>query len=572
MCGIHFIVSRHPSDVQHMDAMVASARHRGPDQEGIHKGQFGAFHYALGHNRLAIVGGPEFVQPLFNERYVMAINGEIYNHHALANRYGISETQNDSTTLFHLLIQEGPKILEEVNGMFGLIFIDLVQQTILTSRDCSGQKPLYFAATKDRLVMSSECRAIEEVQPLKLDAQQVRAYLNFKYVEAGGSLFEEVRQIGASTYTLWDHALEACEHTLHPKLSTGMDLKTALSHATVDHCLGTGAPALLLSGGMDSSILLHELKHAGINPTAYTFNTGTQDVQYAKKLAKDYETPLVVVEPETHSFNEFIKDIDLPVGDGAFYFNWLMSREIAKKHKVVLSGAGADELFGGYLRHQAYQKYLSKKQFWLIAKPLSYALGLLPKSEPKRRIKRFFGALSSDEKQTFANFRRLNLGIPFSSNKGTLTLKEALNCDATEYLQQDILSLSDQAGMAHSVEFRAPFLDHRLVQKASQLPAQDKLKNAGKHHLKALYQSEKGLSEVIHRKKMGFGIPFHEFFGEDQTAYVNEKLKLLNSCLTSQEIEKIRKNLQTPNPLNSNEWWAVFILLKWLDNRNLDLV
>ena len=331
-------------------------------------------------------------------------------------------------------------------------------------------------------------------------------------------------------------------------------------------------PAVFFSGGLDSSIIISELLGIGKNPIAFTLDTenkssySTSDTRFSKQFVSGSNIEHKIISPNPNDFDDFIHSIDVPIGDGAFFFNWLLAKEISRSHKVALSGAGADELFGGYNRHIAFYRYKQNKNILVLLSKLRFLLNMYPKGHSKRLLKTFFSSISSNERLTFLNFTSLKLGLGFynSEKEALFSVKQMFDHDISNFLCQDVLSLSDQAGMAHGLEIRSPFLDTNVYNFSQSLNSNSKLESNGKKHLKECYSRNKALSSVINRKKEGFGVPFISFFGVHRLDQLYDDVNELRDFTSKNELSSIKKIISLKDDNYSNEYWTLQILSKWL--------
>lgn len=559
MCGVHFIQSQNGQCEQWIESFVLNSTHRGPNGKGFFSGKINELNFSLGHNLLAV---NDFVeQPLSkNERYFLSYNGEIYNYLELAQKHKVELKTNDSEVLFELLIQFGAEILPQLNGMFAFVFVDKERGESIIARDYFGQKPLYYSQNEESFFVSSELRNLKTVDS-KISRDSILQVLNFKYTK--DTCFDNIKTVEAASYLVLKADNSFTSHHYSLDQNNKLTLKEAISSSVSAHSKGDIRPAVLLSGGLDSSIILRELVLQNRNPIAYTLDTlnESEDLFHAKKLCEDLNVEHRIIAPSITDFEQFIDSIDQPVGDGAFYFQWLLAREISKEHRFALCGNGADELFGGYRRHQAFKQYLRYKPLFLSLKSL---FGKAFKNNAS--LEKFFSNIDQNAQQTFINFskNRFDLEAPIHVKKDVFTLNEALNFDIENYLEQDVLKITDQSAMAFGLEYRSPFLDSAIFALSSELEAKEKIKNKGKFHLKELYKKDALLQEILKRKKQGFGIPFTDYWSDTMKFDLLDLTIAIDSYITKKELEHIHKMIYSWNNKWSNEYWTILILCKWL--------
>ncbi len=532
MCGIHLIWGK-GANKKSIEGMLAFAHHRGPDQQAALSPWPGMW---IGVNRLKITHPtPEADQPFWSPdgNYFLIWNGEIYNFRALARQLemmGVSLTTNsDTEVLMHWLRIFGNKGLEKLEGMYALILVNLIEKSILVARDKNGEKPLYYAQNPDRLIISSDARAIRQVRKSEIDTDQFGHYFYLRAPLPGKTLFREVREwkpnrnswIQQHSAFRWD-SISGIKKS--PEGSTKSGFRKVLEQAISRQFQADVPLGIQLSGGVDSS-LLYALWHrqSGKALPAYTI---THEKKYQKKYSDGPNAEKLTAKiPAEHSlievnqqnflanWDEYLKSVDVPVGDSAGFLTWMIGKEAKRDVKVMISGAGADELWGGYQRHKAFDFYLKNKS-WLL--PLQPILQKLPLG---REFQKFISSIQTDPKSTFLNFTGLK-PIPaeisedyerlFSGEK--MEYAAALEFDRQNYLVQDILKIQDSALMAHGIEGRSPYLDEGMLNFQKSVKNHENLK--GKKWLKECLE-DLGLSWIPKRKKTGFGLPLAEWFAAD---------------------------------------------------------
>jgi len=567
MCGIHLILSNKKEHAAKVKQMAESAVHRGPDGLHVKETIVGNKFLGLGHNLLHIVGEKPTVQPLMTTNSALIFNGEIYNYNELAKKYDLEKGSNDSSVLHALLEKKGLGCLGELNGMFSFAFIDFKKQKVCLARDTFGQKPLYFSSQNNELIVSSECRSLLSSGLIHSDIRRtgVLEILHQKHVDLGESIYENISSVLPGEIIEIDHQLKIKREQFSLEKSEEKNsLDHLFSNSLALHTSTINSPALFLSGGLDSALLLHYLKEEnGQTPVCYTVNTDSNDLSFAKKLVEFYDVPHQIVEAKTENFSAFIQDLDAPVGDGASFLQYELSKEIKKNHKVALSGNGADELFAGYNRHIAYQKFLKNKPLLLLLKRLQFLSVLYPNQDRKRLLKKFFSSLNSNEEATFRNFYSLQL-LPYhqSNNNEKFSLEDALHSDLINYLTQDLLAISDLTGMSAGIEIRSPFLDQHIFNYSNQYSVEQKLSKGTKTLLKDLTKKNVILSSISERKKQGFGIHFHSFFKGRMKELID--INPLRDFLSKEQLDQIKRVINQDNDLLSNEYWTLLILTSWL--------
>jgi asparagine synthase (glutamine-hydrolysing) len=343
---------------------------------------------------------------------------------------------------------------------------------------------------------------------------------------------------------------------------------------------------IFLSGGVDSTLLLalaQELGHEhipvfSITNSAQEKSFGTEDYRYARLAAQQFKADYQEINIESSMLNDmegWVAQLDQPIADTAMLLTCLIAQKAKESVKVVLSGAGADEVFGGYHRHGAFEQYLKYRRFFTFLLPLlKWGAWLLPDGfahpyrKQSRLWKKFLQQLHKNPTQTFINFTKMQNSISSLEQHGLLDLSESfLEYEQQTYLSADILKLSDNMPMLHSLELRVPYLDNDLLNYMNQFTPQSILKNGKKHHLKTLL-NQRGGQLYTARPKEGFGIPFGGWIR--QQTHQNKLDILRNPHQTIFEYvdyacmqKMLSAHLQQKADFTS-EIWALWILSLWL--------
>ncbi|HAP61421.1 MAG TPA: asparagine synthase (glutamine-hydrolyzing), partial [Cytophagales bacterium] len=404
MCGIHVYLSDSPQEdsLQHM---MASGTHRGPDHSGRESISLANHWLGLAANRLMISDrSTASHQPLAGPEHSWLIyNGELYNAFELRNELlqigGITfKSRSDTEVLLHALYQWGTDLIPRLNGMFAFAFWHGQKQELWLARDRSGMKPLYWTQADGDRVYSSEVRGLMAGLGHKLrpEPEEIKNLLMQRHPQYSG--YQGVQPVQPGAYHRWSAALGWSEtkwyaqpRNVTPPSEPISQLKELMTDALLRQMEAQVPMGMFLSGGVDSTLLLALQQEEGI-PRLPAFSVshrpedvrfGTRDGDYAAQAAKQYRTTLDSLEitPQVlERFPEYIQGMDVPIGDSGGFLTWLLAgRAKSQGFGVVLSGAGADELFAGYNRLAAYQRYLRRLEFWHRTAPLLQKLApLLP--------------------------------------------------------------------------------------------------------------------------------------------------------------------------------------------------
>lgn len=561
MCGIVGIVEQDPARTVAPDdlaRMVRMLHHRGPDEEG----SVTLPGVGLGMRRLAIVDLAGGQQPILNETGDIKVvaNGEIYNFRELQRELeGFGHTfhsrQSDIEVLVHAYEQWGEDFLVRLRGMFALALWDGRTRTLIAARDRAGEKPLYWTETPRGLLLASEVKALlvrpevsRELDPVSLDQ-----FLTYEYVLAPRTLLKGVHKVPPAHFLRYRGG-EATVHRYWDAADVGLrdwtddDAAGALRDAlrtSVRRQLMADVPlGAFLSGGIDSSSIVALMSEAAttVNTFSIGFADGTyNELPYAREVAGLFKTNHRerTASPDLGDmFERLIVHLDEPFADVSLFPTFTVS-ELAREHvKVVLSGDGGDELFGGYDAYQA--QALAAKLGWMgdaLMPALAGVAAALPPTEQKKglvnKVKRFSAGattapsdlghyrwmvyLGAREKARLYNAGlREALGSvdvygPVREALGRFSQDDVLNrqlyADLSLYLADDILVKVDRMSMATSLETRAPFLDGDLMELAFSMPGHLKIRNGERKWI--LKQAMKDLlpAGILNRRKEGFSIP-----------------------------------------------------------------
>ncbi len=569
MCGIVGIFdTRAPNPVDRalLARMNQVQLHRGPDAGGEY---FGAG-VALGHRRLSIIDLASGQQPLFNEDGTVAIvyNGEIYNYVELIDelkRAGHTfRTRCDTEVIVHAWEEWGAKCVERFNGMFAFALWDSNKSTLFLARDRMGKKPLYYSLLDDgRLLFASELKSLLAEPKLRreLDPQAIEDYFAYGYVPDPRCILKSVRKLPpASTLVwqrgapqpapriYWDVSFRAVKPASEEELQ--QELVARLREATRIRLVSEVPLGAFLSGGVDSSAVVAQmaaLNNSAVNTCSMSFGDPRfNESEYALQVARQFNTNHRSEQVDSDDFDllDALGGVyDEPFADSSAIPTYRVC-QLARKHvTVALSGDGGDEVFAGYRRYRWHMKE-ERVRNMLPAAVRQPVFGLLGRLYPKidwaprvLRAKTTFEALARDSLEGYFHGVSImpdRLRLPaysqkFRSDLGGYHALSVLTeharraptshplsliqyLDMKTYLPGDILVKVDRAAMANSLEVRVPILDYTLVDWASGLAPEQKLRgDEGKWIFKK--SLEKTLTqEILYRPKMGFGVPIAHWF------------------------------------------------------------
>lgn len=625
MCGIAGIVTRDgslPSE-EMLERMSEAIEHRGPDGPGLWR----APGVGLAHRRLAIIDlSPSGKQPMHARSFTndvggrqtctIVFNGEIYNYRALRlelEALGASfHSSSDTEVILEAYRAWGIMCLERLHGMFAFALWDGGQNKLLLARDRIGKKPLFYTTTADgHLAFASEIKALSSAVALKPDWQAVRLFLGLQYVPSPRTGFENVSQIPIGSYGIWDGKglRVVAYHSYTDKRplpyeggveKASGEIRRLLDEAVRLRLLASDVPVgAFLSGGIDSAaVVAFASKH--VHRPLQTFTMGFPNLEMderreAREIARHFGTEHEEFEARPDQLQALIDEIivhyDAPYADSSALPLWLLSRETAKQIKVVLTGDGGDELFGGYRRYAAYEMALQMSTLPFVGKYASFlaGLGILP--SPWARFFETIAVLKKDSRRAYGE---LFCGSYFSSARVSFTcrrefveqtraadpvtfiaaqmrdasLDAAMRFDLTSYLPDDLNVKMDRATMRFGLEARSPFLDQQLVAYAAALPLNFKVLHGKKKIV--LKRALRGIvpNEVLTRKKRGFQVPLATWFRGPLAKLLHDRLcdpsLPLASLLEPQAVRRlIDENAAGAD--HGNRLWMLLALSTWLN-------
>ncbi|GAL84417.1 hypothetical protein MYP_1645 [Sporocytophaga myxococcoides] len=608
MCGINVIVDKtRLLDESCIKNMNAATLHRGPDHSGICIFKNSSCNIFLGNNRLKITDPhSRSDQPMVSvdQNYGISYNGEVYNYKSLKSTL-LSDfdfkTDGDTETVFYKIIKSGLLSAGEFNGMFAFAFYDHAKQTISICRDERGIKPIYYFEDENYFIASSEIKGILATGLVRkeLNDKEIYNYLHFKYARRPNTFYKNIFELEPGTYLQLNNHFQRETRSFKSNTSIGYPFKKQhynkeeilekseeiIQQAIREQTYSAGRSGIFLSGGVDSTLLLavsKELFGSGVKTYSIVNSkeeawAGTEDFSYSRLAAKKYKsshTELQISSVDLERLDEIIQKLDQPIADSAILLTYLLSERAFEDVKVILSGAGADEIFAGYNRHKAFNIYL--KYFRnSLAIHTGHVLGEIQSYRSKflRLISRFLSDIDQDPQTTFYNFSNLKFRDflrlqEFGElwNKDQL-LDSALNFDKNYYLVNDILCLTDQMTMTHCLEARVPYLDKNTVVWSESLGASTLLKNGPKWILKELLQRKGGV-DFVRRKKEGFGLPLKSWFEKDEGKNILNQLKEKNQILYRYfpyyKVDQMIEHQERRSADYTAELWALIILSRWL--------
>lgn len=584
-----------------LEDMMNKIVHRGPDSSG----KFVNEDICLGFRRLSIIDLEGGSQPLYNEdgSMILVFNGEIYNHRELRSelieRGHIFKTRTDSETLLHGFEEYGEELPSRLRGMFSFVIWDTKTKTLFGARDPFGIKPFYYAFMGKSMLFGSEIKGFLPHPDFekKLNERALSSYLSFQYSPTEETFFEGVYKLPPAHYFVYKEGEMKKTRYWRPEFSEDTSGKTmeqyadivdtAIAESVKAHKISDVEVGSFLSSGIDSSYIAAK---ANVDKT-FTVGFGSDEkyneISYAKEFAEFIKTENIakVITPEEF-WGEFPKiqyQMDEPLADPAAVPLYFVSQLAAESVKVVLSGEGADELFGGY---KIYQTPLACPKYNKVPLFIRRALGKIAMKCPKIHgvnflIRRgrpvdewFIGNANIFSKKERSKLLK-NDRAPAPAKICEKFYSEVSDCDEVTRMQYldinmwmmgDILLKADKMSMAHSLELRVPFLDKEVVKLAETIPL-DKRVNLLSTKLALRAAASKTLpSKTSEKPKLGFPVPIRVWLKEDKY-YNTVKAEFLSDTaekyFNTARLIALLDEHKCGKADNSRKIWTVYTFLVW---------
>ena len=556
MCGIAGFT--HPGTVFHPDRIyeaVSSIAHRGPDQQGVWQNSM----ISLGATRLRVIDTKAGSQPMssVDNDYTLIFNGEIYNHVELRNELITCghqfETTCDTEVVLRAFMQWDTASIEKLRGMFAFAIWRQSTERLVLARDRMGIKPLYYARSGRNLYFGSEMKTIfchPEITRT-IDLHALDTYLGLNYVAGSRTLADKIAKLPPGSFLTWRDGEISSHRYWQPTRPDGI-ANESLADATarLDHLLNESIKEHLaadvpvgvwLSGGIDSSTVVHYAsKHSAqrLKTFSITFNGREfNEAPYLREMAARYSTEhqeldlsAEAVTPD--SIAEMAYYFDEPNADAGAVPVWHLSQMSAKNVTVALSGEGADELFGGYITYLADTYARRARLIPRRIRQLSlHSANRLRASNKKigfdYKLQRFLHGTLLDERNshifwngTFSREQRRKLMVSQNDSHmlkllatipATGDVRRFMAFDQAYHLPDNLLAKVDRMSMAHSLEVRPAFLDHRIVEFAATLPARHCIRGQTLKLLLRSLMKDKLPKSILAKRKQGLDIPVHDW-------------------------------------------------------------
>lgn len=587
-----------------IEKMMDRIKHRGPDSDGKYVDE----QVAMGFRRLSIIDlSDKGSQPIFNEdkSIIITFNGEIYNYQDLRKELvamGHSfYTNTDTEVLVHGYEQWGTDMLNKLRGMFGFVIYDKNKNQVFGARDFFGIKPVYYAKMGDTLMWGSEIKSFLDHPEFKkeLNETALENYLTFQYSPTTETFFKNVYKLPAAHYFIYkDGKMEVKRYwevkfdpDNGPELEEWVDRITdTFKNSVQAHKIADVEVGSFLSSGVDSSYV------AAVADVDKTFTVGFgedekyNEIGYAKEFSKyiNKENNSKVISPEDYwgNFAKIQYHMDEPLADPAAVALYFVCQLASQKVKVVLSGEGADEIFGGY---NIYHNPDDMAAYNKIPKPIRKAVGAVAQHLPHKHGVNFLIRGSQDLQERFIGNaymftekeRKELLKIHTDAPNPTAITKpfydKCKNNDEVTQMQYldlhlwmtgDILLKADKMSMAHSLELRVPFLDKEVMALAEQIPKKYRVTKENTKYAMRIAALKACPPQTANKKKLGFPVPIRVWLKEDKYYnIVKEKFTSpqAEKFFHTEKLVKLLDEHRAGNYDYSRKIWTVYTFLVWYD-------
>ncbi len=601
MCGICGFTGNIPDNEKIIHKMAEVITHRGPDSEGFYTDES----ISMGFRRLSIIDLEGGTQPIYSQdkSMVLTFNGEIYNYKELRKELidmGYEfYTQTDSETILHGYEAWGEKVLDRLRGMFGFAIYDKKDGSLFIARDFFGIKPMHYALVGDHLVYGSEIKSILEF-PLyekKFNARTLDNYLSFQYALPPETFFEGIycllpghylrfKDGKVTTTRYWEATFEPDETLTEEE---AVDRIEQVFEKSVDaHKISDVEVGCFLSSGVDSSYVSTYFADQKTFTVGFDFGEKYNEIDWAKglseKIGVDHHYKVIASDEFWGNIRKVQYHMDQPLADPSCIALYFVSKIASEHVKVVLSGEGADELFGGYTIYNEINSLRGYQKLPLgLRKFLANIVRPLPKFKGRNFILR--GALSVEER-FIGNAFMFNKAEKQKILKDTSIAHEpqeytakyydrAKNYDDITKMQYldintwmvgDILLKADRMSMANSLELRVPFLDKEVFKVARTIPYQLRVNKENTKYAMRKAARRHLPEDWAKKKKLGFPVPTRVWLKDEK--YYNIVKDVFNSetakkFFNSEELIKFLDDHFSGKEDNSRKVWTVFIFIVW---------
>lgn len=616
ICGRYNFADQRPVDPVALRSMARAIEHRGPDDEGFFvDGSLG-----LGFRRLSIIDLEGGHQPMSDrdERVWVVFNGEIFNFPELRSELASLghefRTRSDTEVIVHGYKQWGTGILSRLNGMFGLAIWDVDRKRLVLARDHAGIKLIYYRVDKGSVVFGSELRAVLAALPQRppVDTTALNLFLRYRYTPSPLTLHEGVRKLAPGTMAVFENGDWRVERWHQPRpqrMSSAKsdaeateELLDVYKRAMKRHLLSDVPVGLLLSGGVDSGLLLGLMNLYGKDWPTYTVGYGStaykdDELSDAAATAGLFSARNSAVELTREAFERsltrVVSVLEEPVAASSIVPMYFVCERARQDVKVALVGQGPDELFGGYNRHLGvqYGAYWRRVPRWLRG-GIEAGIEHLPRNET---LKRGVYSLNVDDRmRRYQNIFSIMPGdavdglfrpglLPAGAGDGIVDLWADLEpemegsdelggfqvLEIRSSLPDELLMYADKLSMAHGLEVRVPYLDKEVIDYAQRLPASFKVRYGQRKWLHRRVCEQFLPAEVLNRKKRGFAVNvvdqwFDGSMKSKLASYLLDDASLMYEYLDPKAVGRLFDEHRSGRRDNHKMLFSLIVLEEWL--------
>ena len=613
ICGQFNFGSQHPVEPEVVRRMATSIYHRGPDDEGFHfDGPLG-----LGFRRLSIIDLAGGHQPMSDrdETVWVVFNGEIYNFpelkRELESKGHIFRTQSDTEVIVHGYKEWGTEVFNHLNGMFGLAIWDVRRKRLVLARDAFGIKLIYYKLKDGVLMFGSEIRAIRagDEEKTEIDPVSLNLFLRYRFTPSPYTVYRGINKLAPGTMLIAEQGTAKVQrwYKFKPEPLCPMpseeeaqeELLAVYRRAMKRHLLSDVPVGLLLSGGLDSGLLLGLMNERGRDWPTFTIGYGssfkddelTDAAETAALFGANHTSIQIDREKFESSLPHIVSCLEEPVAASSIVPMYFVSERARQSVKVALNGQGPDELFGGYKRHLGvrYGRFWAGLPGW-VRRPVAAGIRSLPRNETLKRatyslhvedrFRRYQQVLSIASGETIdglfhdgllpqdAGDRILDCWSdlhPLMENADELSGFQFLEVHST--LPDELLMYADKLSMAHSLEVRVPYLDREVVEYVQRLDPTFKVRNGSRKWLHRKVCKEFLPSPIYRRPKRGFAVNVVDDWLRSATGGISGMLangSALNEIISPDAVAALLKSHRSGEADNHKLLFSLAVCEQWL--------
>ena len=597
MCGIAGSIDLHDNKKDIIKDMCDRIQHRGPDGKGYYVDDY----IALGHRRLSIIDLKGGGQPMYSndDRYVIVFNGEIYNYQDLKKvlKYDF-KTTCDTEVLLAAYIKWGKDMLSRLRGMFAFAIYDKKNKELFCARDHFGIKPFYYYNNNNSFMFASEIKAFLDHPDFikEFNEDILPNYLRFSFTPTEETFFKGVYRLDAGCYLTYKDGKLDIQRYFRPEFNpvkkdyqkTVDEIAKVMEESVKYHMIADVEVGSFLSSGVDSSYLVclakpNKTYTASYKIEKYDETSYTEDL--ANKLGITNKKRVIDKDEYMDSIKKIMYHMDEPSSDPAIESLYFVANLASKDVKVVLSGEGADEFFGGYNTYKTAVSYSAYKKIPFFLRRIAALIGgLLPEMRGINFIvrngtkleDRYVGVNPIWEERELKKILKKKQKIQnkeitkpiFDIYKDANELNKMQGVDLYFWFMKDILQKGDRMAMANSIEGRVPFTDIEVFNVASKLPMEYKVTKTNTKV--AMRDASKSVipTDASNKKKLGFPVPIRDWI-RDKDVYTKIesafKTDIANTYFDTNKLLKMLNDHINKKHDNYRKVWSIYCFLQWYD-------